>query len=259
MTTATRSVAPPRGGVALEALHQRSEAVVERLRSPASAGRMVRFAIAAFAVLALLAAFAEPLLLTVDTNVQATVISLRTPWLDEAMKALTFLGTRWVTGLVTVLVAAWSLRTGRGRAFALVMAAAFLVNPVFEIGFKELVGRARPGVARLLPGNGPSFPSGHVLASVGTFGLLPLLVWEETKSILGRVAAWLGSLGVIAVVAGSRVYLDVHWTTDVAAGLLLGSVLVITSYQARRWAGVAPPDPGEPATANIGVASGPRS
>ena len=113
-----------------------------------------------------------------------------------------------------------------------VVVAAVLMNPVFEILFKELVGRARPDMAQLVPGNGPSFPSGHVLASAGFYGLIPFFAWEAVKVRWVRSAVSMVSLFLIVSIAASRVYLDVHWTTDAVAGLLLGAVLVAGFYHA---------------------------
>ena len=113
-----------------------------------------------------------------------------------------------------------------------IIVAAVLMNPVFEVLYKELVDRARPDVAQLVPGNGPSFPSGHVLASAGFYGLIPFFAWEVVKVRWVRSAVTMASLFLIVSIAISRVYLDVHWTTDAVAGLLLGAVLVAGFYHA---------------------------
>ena len=193
---------------------------------------LVASAAIAFAGLAVMAIAAEPALLRFDQAVQAFILENRTVALNQAMIWLTFLGTRWVIGLATLVLVAWSLITNRHRVLVAVIVAAVLLNPVFEIAFKELVGRVRPAVAQLLPGNGPSFPSGHVLAAVGFYGLLPLVTWEMTREAWVRVASVVGSLAVIATVTVSRPYLDVHWATDAIAGVLLGSVLVAGTYWA---------------------------
>ena len=200
---------------------------------------LVSVLLGVFAMLGLLAIAAEHVLLQVDTAMQGAALDARSGWLNDSMVALTFLGTRWVTGALTLGIVLWALVTGRCRTTALILVAAFALNPLLEIGFKELVGRPRPELAQLLPGNGPSFPSGHVLAAVGFYGLLPLLVWEATASYVKRRLVFFGSLLTIAVVTASRVYLDVHWTTDVIAGVLLGTVVVAVSYDALRGHGLA--------------------
>ena len=189
---------------------------------------------AAFAVLGVTAIASETTLLAMDRWVQDAVIASRAEWLNRAMVGLTFLGTRYAIGAFAAVLAMWSLITGKQRALVAVIVAAVVLNPLVEVGFKELVNRVRPNSAQLLPGNGPSFPSGHVLASAGFYGMLPFLVWDSIKQGWEKVCAVAVPTAVIIIVAVSRVYLDVHWTTDVLAGLLLGTVLVAITWQAHR-------------------------
>ncbi|NNF10336.1 MAG: phosphatase PAP2 family protein [Acidimicrobiia bacterium] len=191
---------------------------------------VVALGLAGFAVLAALAVVAEPTLLRFDQAMQAVLLESRSVGLNHTMVVLTFLGTRWIIGAATVALVIWSAVTRRHRVLVAVVVAAVLLNPVLEVAFKELIGRVRPAVAQLLPGNGPSFPSGHVLAAVGFYGLIPLLTWEATRNRLARAAAVVGSGAIIAAVTVSRPYLDVHWTTDALAGVLLGSALVAATY-----------------------------
>jgi undecaprenyl-diphosphatase len=180
-----------------------------------------------FAGLAVVALVAEGLLLAVDRGVEESVLGVRSRPLDTTMVALTFLGTRWVIGTITLGLVVWSVYTGKARPLTFVIVAAVLLNPLLEFGFKEVVQRVRPDTAQLVTGRGPSFPSGHVLASTGFYGMVPLLVWETARSRTAQLGALIGSLAVILIIAASRVYLDVHWTTDVVAGMLLGTALVV--------------------------------
>jgi undecaprenyl-diphosphatase len=212
-------------------LHDLPRGFVDTFRNHRKAALVTAVALAAFATLAVFAMTSETTLLRLDQAMQGLILESRTAWLDRAMVWLTFLGTRYVIGAASLALLAWSFITRRHRTFVLIIVAAALLNPVFEVGFKELVDRVRPAVSQLLPGNGPSFPSGHVLAAVGFYGLIPFLTWEVTRNAWARFAAVIGSAAVIAVVTVSRPYLDVHWTTDAIAGVLLGTVLVVATYQ----------------------------
>ena len=191
----------------------------------------VTIAMVAFTSLAVFAATSEATLLRFDRAVQGRLLDSRTEWLNHAMIWLTFLGTRYVIAVAALGLLIWSRVNRKHQTFVMVIVAAAILNPVLEIGLKELVDRVRPAIDQLLPGNGPSFPSGHVLAAVGFYGLFPFLTWEATHKTWVRFVALLGSLAVVAVVTVSRPYLDVHWATDAIAGALLGMVLVVASYQ----------------------------
>jgi undecaprenyl-diphosphatase len=212
--------------------HAVTERVVTTLRDDRRARLLVYVCIGLFLCLAVIAVADEAFLLRLDTAVQDTTMDVRTGWLNTTMVMVTELGTRYVIGVLAFGLALWAWATKRCPTVLFVVVAAIAINPLFEVLFKELVGRVRPNLDQLLPGNGPSFPSGHVVASVGFYGIIPLLVWETTTSRIARTVAFFGSVTIIMGVAASRVYLDVHWTSDVLAGLLLGTVLVVGTYHA---------------------------
>lgn len=220
--------------------HSFTDRVLTLVRDDHRARWLVYACVATFLILALIAVANETWLMKVDAKVQEGTMDVRTGWLNTTMVMVTELGTRYVIGALAFGLALWARLTKRCTTTLLVIIAAIAINPVFEVLFKELVGRVRPNLDQLLPGNGPSFPSGHVLASVGFYGLIPLIVWEATTNRVARTIAFFGSSIVILSVAASRVYLDVHWTTDVFAGLLLGTVLVVASYHAMNGHGLHP-------------------
>src|SRR3546814_12738646 len=125
---------------------------------------------------------------------------------------------RSVAGLLLLLV--WH----ECRPLAWTLLAATAARPLLEWTLKELVDRPRPNIDRLVAGNGPSFPSGHVMAAIAIWGLLPPVV----ALLTGRRSAWWWSVAisatVIVSVAFSRVYLGVHWLSDVVGALLPGAL-----------------------------------
>jgi undecaprenyl-diphosphatase len=101
------------------------------------------------------------------------------------------------------------------------------MKPPLEFMVKAIIDRERPNLDRLIEGSGPSHPSGHVLAAVALWGLLPPLVSAFSKSrALWWVTVVLGGV-LITGIAASRVYLGLHWFTDVVQGMLLGSLYLV--------------------------------
>ncbi len=192
---------------------------------------LVAAVLAAFVTLALLAAFAQSFLLRVDEPVQRWVISVRRGWLNDLMIGVSWLGTRYVIGGLLAIVTIWSLVTGRCRRAVLVLLVAFALNPLLEWSLKALVDRPRPGLLLLGRGRGPSFPSGHVLAASGFYAMLPALIPWDVDRWRSLGVAIVGA-GVVLAVAFSRVYMGVHWASDVVGGLLVGTIAVVATYRA---------------------------
>jgi undecaprenyl-diphosphatase len=193
------------------------------------------------------------LLLTWDEPIQKGVESSRTSTLDEFFLTISRLGST-VTVIALGVIA--SLATWRRcRAVSTVILVATFARPVIEFTVKALVGRDRPDFERLVAGNGPSFPSGHVMAAVALWGLLPLVVSLYTN----RRAIWWAAVATSATlvlgIAASRVYLGVHWFSDVTAGLVVGTffllgvdVVLVRQHQrhpCRLMTDRAPPAPAE--------------
>jgi len=165
------------------------------------------------------------LLLHWDEPVQRLVEDNRGPVLDRIFRTASLLGSTKVIFPVGALFVIITWR--RCRSTAIAIAVVTLARPLIETGIKEIVDRQRPALDRLVDGTGPSFPSGHVVAAVALWGMLPLVVglWTRSEKV------WWTSFGVASVlilfIAASRVYLGVHWPTDVVAGLLLGSFILL--------------------------------
>lgn len=182
------------------------------------------------AILAMLAALdGSSALLTVDEPIQLWVEVHRSDGWDHAARAFSRLGSNLVVFLVFAVVVAWTVR--RCGTLALTLSAAVLLRPPAEFLIKELIGRERPDFTRLVDGTGPSHPSGHVLAAVALWGLLPPLV----SSVVRSRVVWWASVATAAVliggIAASRVYLGVHWFTDVVQGALLGCLYLAATEQ----------------------------
>lgn len=150
-------------------------------------------------------------------------------WLQLAMLDLTALGGGTVLALLTLLVIGWLL-VQRKHAHALFIAVAVGSGGILNTVLKSGYARPRPAlVAHLVEVTSSSFPSGHAMNSAIVYLTLGVLL---ARAVPGRrLKAYLLSVGVVLtlIVGTSRVYLGVHWPTDVLAGWAIGSA----------WAGLA--------------------
>ena len=187
-----------------------------RGRVHARAGWLLPVVAVVFALLAVGAVLDQ---LPWDQAVHDWVVAQRTPWVDTVAKRVSWFGSTYVVLTVSAVAAAVAWRRCPRLALAIVVVA--LARPLSEFLLKELVGRDRPVGDRLVRGRGPSFPSGHPYATAASWGVLPLVaalyVRRRATWWAVAVAAWLLVVGV----AASRVWLGVHWTSDVVAGVLL--------------------------------------
>jgi undecaprenyl-diphosphatase len=134
----------------------------------------------------------------------------------------TTLGSTWLVLLVTVIVGillAFNRRTFWLRR--LIWSVPFCMLSV-EV-FKRLYQRPRPVVPHpLLELATYSFPSGHSAAATVLYGFLAILICSRTRGPSSHALVWFAAVTVIAGVGFSRLYLGVHYLTDVAGGFILG-------------------------------------
>ena len=147
--------------------------------------------------------------------------------MNRIVKRVSWFGSTKVVLVVAGIAALASWRRCPRLAMAIVVIA--LARPLTEHFLKELVDRPRPQGDQLVPGRGPSFPSGHPLATAASWGLVPLVVglYTAKRWIWWAAAGFAWTLAV--TVAFSRVWLGVHYTSDVIASLLLAAIGVLAA------------------------------
>ena len=154
-----------------------------------------------------------------DEPITRALVGLRTPWLNAVVLKISFLGSTPVVLAVAALAALAAAKRCPRLAIAIVVIA--LARPLTEYVLKELVSRDRPAGDQMVHGAGYSFPSGHPLATAASWGLLPLVLALYTRR---RLVWWTLTIAVwvlAVLIAVSRVWLGVHWTSDVVAALVL--------------------------------------
>ena len=164
---------------------------------------------------------------------EGILLALRTPgdladplgpqWLEIFFRDVTALGSHAVVWLVG-LIAAGYFALARERASIILLAASFAGGTLLSAVLKLAFGRPRPElVAHLADIHTASFPSGHaMLSAVAYLTLASLLGRVQSTPSLRRFVAGVG-IAVAFLVGISRVYLGVHWPTDVMAGWLVGA------------------------------------
>jgi undecaprenyl-diphosphatase len=144
-------------------------------------------------------------------------------WLRGFMIALTALGDTSVLVLVVLVVTGYLLVI-RQRAMALYLFSALALGRIGTALLKLVVARDRPGVVEhLVPIHSLSFPSGHASASAMAYLTMAALLARTQASRGPRVYIMSVTLLLTLAVGFSRLYLGVHWPTDVLAGWIVGA------------------------------------
>lgn len=155
-----------------------------------------------------------------DRAVVRRVGRARTPWANRVALAVTALGSAPGAVGITLAALAAARRTPR---LALQIAVGALGGVTAEVGVKRIFRRERPRLLEHLEQVASnSFPSGHAMASSSLYLTLAFVASRGRRR--GPRAVALATAGLVAAsVAASRVYLGVHWPTDVLGGLALGT------------------------------------
>lgn len=144
-------------------------------------------------------------------------------WLERYAMDVTSLGGHSVLVMLVLFAAGYLLLVRKREAAALLVACALGASLV-SFGLKVLIGRGRPDlVPHLVEVSTPSFPSGHALLSASIYLVLGALLAREAPTLRLR-RYFLGvAIGLTVLIGISRVYLGVHWPSDVLAGWLIGA------------------------------------
>ena len=185
---------------------------------------MVATLVAALVFVWLLGEVASGEILRLDTLAyQVFVEHLRSDALTSLMQAFTSLASIVVLAVLAAVIAALAPGKAPGWCVAVNLVCVVLLNTVL----KYLVQRPRPDGFRLISETGYSFPSGHSMVAMAFFGLLIWMVWRYHRHDVMRVV-WCVVFGLVIVMVGvSRIYLGVHYASDVLAGFCVSLIWLI--------------------------------
>jgi len=193
-------------------------------------------AVVALAFLVLLAAVLWwPWIAAADATVNASLAAHRTPGLLALFLWLTALGANPAALAVCVTTTAM-LWVARLAALIVPLWVAFLGGQATSWSVKLLVGRTRPEFLDIATASSPSFPSGHSMSAITVYGFLAFVVARYGPQGWISVAAPLALAVLVLLIGFSRIFLSLHFASDVAGGFLAGGfwLLVAIGLSQRR-------------------------
>jgi membrane-associated phospholipid phosphatase len=177
---------------------------------------------------------------SLDLQVAQATHDLWQPSLHPLFQAIAELGGFELTTILMLGLSWYLWRSGFGSD-ALVFVV-FIAAQAFELFYKlnlhhpqpprSLMEADGPSITELFTnsaGIGNSFPSGHMIRTVIAYGLLAFVIRRLSQSPRVRALAAAGAVAVVVLMAVDRLYLDVHWESDVVGGLILGAIGLLTA------------------------------
>ncbi|WP_318509253.1 phosphatase PAP2 family protein [Bacillus sp. T3] len=153
-----------------------------------------------------------------DKAVISFVQGFENPTLTSIMKIFTYIGNTKSVIVVSLLVLFFLFLTLKNHSEFVLFTIFIIATPILNGILKNFFHRARPDLHRLIEIGGYSFPSGHAMNAMAAYGMIAFLLWRHLRSALGRTVLILICSVFILMIGISRIYLGVHYPSDIIAG-----------------------------------------
>lgn len=161
-----------------------------------------------------------------DDAVSTYIVSFRSDPLTSFFRFMTDMGDRFAYVVITVVLGAYFFFRNKNWKFIAQTVAVLLLATITNILLKSVINRARPAHEHLVQVNTLSFPSGHSMSAMAFYGFLTYLTIVSKIPILLKGFLVIILVITILSIGVSRIYLGVHFPSDVAAGFLGGLIWV---------------------------------
>ncbi|WP_285765806.1 phosphatase PAP2 family protein [Peribacillus sp. SI8-4] len=175
-----------------------------------------------------------------DRSVISFVQGWESPGLTSILKVFTYIGSTGSMIVLVLFILVFLYKVLKHRLELVLFIAVMAGSPILNALVKLCFQRARPELHRLIEIGGYSFPSGHAMNAMSLYGILTFLLWRHIKGKWGRILLIVVSTLMILTIGISRIYLGVHYPSDIIAGYLAGGFWIAISiwffqrYQDRR-------------------------
>ncbi|AXI00460.1 PAP2 family protein [Sporosarcina sp. PTS2304] len=163
-----------------------------------------------------------------DDPIIDVVQGMEAPWLTTIMKTFTTIGSTTIVVLLSLSALAilfWKKHRAQAVLLVSVIAGTGILNQVLKFIFK----RERPDFHRLIDIGGFSFPSGHTMMAFSLYTILAYIVWRNLQFTWSRTLVVIVAVFMTSMIAVSRIYLGVHFPSDIVGGVLASALWLISS------------------------------
>ncbi|GAA0361310.1 phosphatase PAP2 family protein [Bacillus horti] len=161
-----------------------------------------------------------------DLSVLSAISKLVNPLLTSIMLFFSFIGNPSSVVVLTILIMFFLYVILRHRRELILLATVMLGTSILNILLKLIFQRVRPEINILIEQTGYSFPSGHSMGAFSLYAILTFILWRHVPSKLGRFFLILFSTCMIITIGISRLYLGVHYPSDVIGAYFISGFWV---------------------------------
>lgn len=162
-----------------------------------------------------------------DDGVTATVLSWGSPAVDWYFSTITHLGDRYAYIVLAILLFLYLYIRKGNLVFTVQAVVVLVVAGALSFWLKDLIGRPRPEAVHHLGIGSKSFPSGHSMSSIAFYGFLIHLCWRIYRNKLKKIVLSIVLVLIILSIGLSRIYLQVHYPSDVLSGFAAGGICLV--------------------------------
>jgi undecaprenyl-diphosphatase len=164
-----------------------------------------------------------------DSFVITTIQGLESPLLTSIMKFFTFIGSAPFVIILSLFLLFFLYKVLHHRLELILLSAAILGSAALNGILKNFFHRVRPDLHRLIEVSGYSFPSGHAMNAFTVYGMISFLLWRHIPSKWGRSLLIFFSVIMILAIGTSRIYLGVHYPSDIIGGYFASGFWLATA------------------------------
>lgn len=164
-----------------------------------------------------------------DEKVINVVQGWEAPFLTNVMKFFTWIGSVRPVLIIFIVVLCILFFVLKNRPEFILFGTVMVGTPALNFILKQIFQRARPELNRLIEIGGYSFPSGHAMHAFALYGILTFLLWRHIEKKSRRIILIVVSTVVILLIGISRIYLGVHYPSDIIGGYLAGALWLAVS------------------------------
>jgi undecaprenyl-diphosphatase len=161
--------------------------------------------------------------MTLNTATIALANQIQNPALTTFSKTVALI-TEPINVFILAILIAIALYINRKKSQAILLATTAIITALIITILKNIIQAPRP-TSMLILETGYSFPSGHTTFAVVFFGLLAFIFAKKEHNIPVIITSTI----LILTIAFTRLYLQVHWLTDIIGGLIIGTIILVSS------------------------------